>query len=58
MCAKERPEAEIEITPEMIAAGREAVSRRWLDFVGPSGSQLLEPVLAEIFSAMWASRPR
>ena len=32
---------EIEVTPEMIEAGREAMSAHWLDFVGPEGFRLL-----------------
>ena len=47
-----------EITPEMIEAGRQAISRKWLDFTGPHGSQLWDEVLSETFRAMWAMRPQ
>lgn len=43
---------EVEITAAMIAAGREAMSARWLDFVGPEGFRLWDTVLSETFEAM------
>lgn len=46
-----------EITPEMIEAGREAMSCRWADFVGETGYELWDVVLPEVFRAMLAARP-
>lgn len=48
----------IEITPEMIEAGRDPIARRWIDFTGPRGSRLWDEVLCEVFLAMWAARPQ
>jgi hypothetical protein len=42
----------IEITPEMIEAGTEAISRRWGEFTALSGYRLMDEVLREVFSAM------
>jgi hypothetical protein len=50
------PEAEIEVTPEMIAAGKDAISRRWIDFVGPTGFLLWDEVMTDVFLAMSAAR--
>jgi hypothetical protein len=47
---------EIEVTPAMIEAGREAMSAHWLDFIGPTGFQLWDKVLTETFAAMWEAR--
>lgn len=47
---------EIEVTPEMIDAGRECISRRWIDFTGPLGFRLWDEVLSETFRAMSAAR--
>ena len=41
-----------EITPEMIEAGRNVIASRWLDFIGPRGSQLWDEVLGGVFRAM------
>jgi len=45
-------ECEIEVTPEMIEAGREVVSSRWLDFIDPKGSNIWGEVLTSTFRAM------
>ena len=50
------PESDIEITPEMIKAGRNVISSCWLDFTGPTGDQLWVPVLREVFLAMMEAR--
>jgi hypothetical protein len=42
---------EIEITPEMIEAGAEAIA--WLDFLDDP-----EKVVTSVFSAMWEKRTR
>ena len=47
---------EIEITKEMIAAGHEAISRRWLEFTSVSGHRLMDEVLREVFLAMWEAK--
>ncbi len=52
-----KPE-EIEVTPEMIAAGREVISGHWLDFVGPTGYRMWDLVLSETFRAMTAAKRR
>jgi hypothetical protein len=49
--------SEIVVTPQMIEAGREAISIRWMEFVGVSGYELWDEVLREVFVAMSAARP-
>jgi hypothetical protein len=39
----------------MIAAGRDAIERRWIEFTGVSGHRL--EVLQETFRAMFRARP-
>jgi hypothetical protein len=51
-----RGRAEIEITPEMIEAGHNAIASRWAEFTGVSGHSLMGEVLSEVFLAMWAAR--
>lgn len=46
---------EIEVTPAMIAAGRECISSVWLDFTGPNGSSLWDHVLTRVFRKMSAA---
>ncbi len=46
----------IEVTPEMIEAGRSVISACWLDFIGPTGDQLWAPVLRGVFLAMTEAR--
>jgi hypothetical protein len=46
----------IDVTPAMIAAGREAMSSLWHDFTGIGGFLLWDEVLSETFLAMWAER--
>lgn len=48
----------IEVTREMLDAGRDPISSRWHDFIGPTGFRLWDEVLTEVFRAMLASRPR
>src|SRR5262249_1993322 len=43
----------VEITSAIIAAGREAMSAHWLEFVGPEGFRLWDIVPSETFAAMW-----
>ena len=50
------PVSDIDITPEMIQAGRNVISSCWLDFTGPTGDQLWVPVLREVFLAMMEAR--
>jgi hypothetical protein len=52
------PANEIKVTREMLDAGREPISSRWLDFTGPTGFRLWDEVLSEVFQAMMAARPR
>jgi hypothetical protein len=47
---------EIEITHEMVEAGREAMETRWIEFTGPQGFRLWDEVLREVFAAMLAMR--
>lgn len=50
---------EIEVTSEMVSAGREEMSCRWIEFVhGPGHEELWDEVLSAVFRAMWAARPR
>lgn len=49
---------EIEITSEMIAAGRECISSVWLDFVGPNGHRLWDSTLTAVFREMSAAQRR
>ncbi len=46
------PANDIEVTPEMISAGRDVISKVWLDFIGPEGEALWGQVLEEVFLAM------
>ncbi len=56
-CDKAETE-DIEITEEMIAAGRSVISSCWLDFTSPQGHRMWGTVLTGTFQAMWAARPR
>ena len=49
---------EIEITPEMIEAGRAEISRVWIDFTGPEGESLWDSTLSRVYLAMREARPR
>lgn len=49
---------EIEVTPAMIEAGREALSSRWHDFTAVTGFRLWDEVLTEVFQAMMEARPQ
>lgn len=40
------------VTPAMIEAGREVISGRWSEFIGPDGAQLWDEVLRDVFLAM------
>ena len=46
---------EIEVTPAMIAAGRECIASVWLDFIGPNGHAEWGPVLTRVFREMSAA---
>jgi hypothetical protein len=47
---------EIEVTPEMIEAGRDVISSVWMDFTGPKGELLWDSVLSRVYLAMRAVR--
>jgi hypothetical protein len=47
---------EIEVTPAMIAAGRECIASVWLDFTGPNGHEEWGPVLTRVFQEMLAAQ--
>jgi hypothetical protein len=55
---KDALSTEIEITPEMIEAGEDAISARWGDFVSVSGYHLMDEVLRRVFLAMMAKSPQ
>jgi hypothetical protein len=48
----------IEVTSEMINAGRDVVERRWIDFTGERGFLLWDEVLSDVFLAMMEHTPR
>lgn len=50
------PETEIEITPEMIEAGRKVVSEVWIEFTDLGGGRLWGEVLCGVFRAMMEAR--
>ena len=51
------PAEKIEITPEMIEAGREEIAVRWLDFISTNlGPSLWDEVLSRVFLAMSEAR--
>jgi hypothetical protein len=54
--SKTKSTDEIEVTPAMIEAGREAMSARWHDFTSVRGFLLWDEVLRETFLAMMAER--
>jgi hypothetical protein len=58
ICDRSVPTEEDSITREMLDAGREPISSRWLDFTGPHGFRLWDEVLSEVYQAMRAARPR
>lgn len=48
---------EVEITPEMVAAGKEVIASVWLDFTSDDrGPQLWDEVLGAVFLAMCRAR--
>lgn len=47
-----RPTDQQDVTPAMIAAGREVIESRWLEFIGVSGFHLWDTVLREVWMAM------
>jgi hypothetical protein len=50
---------DIEITREMVLAGKEEMSCRWTEFVhGPGSIELWDEVLSKVFLAMLEARPR
>jgi hypothetical protein len=49
--ATEAGAPEIEVTPAMIAAGRECIASVWLDFTGPNGHREWGPVLTRVSSS-------
>ena len=52
-------EIEIEITPEMIEAGKEEIAARWLEFTSvDEGPSLWGEVLTAVFLAMMKSRQK
>ncbi|MGJ0427190.1 hypothetical protein [Methylocystis sp.] len=50
--------SEIEVTPEMIEAGREVIASRWMEFIGLGGSSEWAEVLRLVFLAMMEVRPK
>ncbi len=54
----EKLESPPDITPEMLAAGHDAISSNWVDFISDDGSHLMEPTLRQVFLAMMAARPQ
>lgn len=58
MSAEDGRKAEIEITPAMVAAGRDVIASRWMDFTGPHGALLWDEVMRGVFQAMLESRPK
>jgi hypothetical protein len=47
------------ITAEMVLAGKEEMSSRWIEFVhGPGHEELWDEVLSKVFRAMWKAIPR
>jgi hypothetical protein len=49
-------EKEIEVTPEMIEAGRDVISSVWVDFTGPLGASLWDSTLTRAYLAMREAR--
>lgn len=50
---------EIEITPQMVLAGKEEMTCVWIEFVhGPCREELWDEVLSKVFLAMWAAQSR
>ena len=50
----ESPEAEV--TPAMVAAGRDVIESCWVEFTGVSGPHLWDRVLRGVWQAMSAAR--
>jgi hypothetical protein len=49
----------IQVTPEMVLAGKEEMSCRWIEFAhGPGSEELWGEVLSKVFLAMLAARPQ
>lgn len=46
----------IEITPEMIEAGRAVIEESWVEFTGPLGGYVWDKVLREVFVAMMEAK--
>lgn len=47
---------EIEVTSEMIAAGRDKISAVWLDFISDHGVYMWTEVLTAVYLAMYEAR--
>ena len=58
--ASDRPVLkQIDVTPEMIEAGRNAIGRHWVEFVyGPGLQKEWEVVLREVWEAMMRLHPQ
>jgi hypothetical protein len=46
----------IEITPEMVEAGKHELERVWGDLTNISGYRLMDSTVQRVFAAMWALR--
>jgi hypothetical protein len=51
------PVNEIEVTPEMIAAGRLEIAKVWTEFVSDRGVYIWRKVLTNVYLAMYEARP-
>jgi len=48
-----------DVTAEMVLAGKEEISCRWIEFVhGPGSEELWDEVLRAVYRAMWAAKPQ
>ena len=48
---------EVEVTPEMIEAGRDEIAKRWVEFVSLDGASMWPEVLTAVYLAMSAKIP-
>jgi hypothetical protein len=52
------PAFEIEVTPEMITAGRMKISEVWFDFISDHGVYIWNELLTDVYLAMCEASPR
>lgn len=48
---------EIEVTPEMIEAGRLEIAKVWLEFISDGGDYIWDEVLTSVYRAMHKATP-